>query len=260
MLQTAKFTAGLAALALLTACNNSLLQSKAVEKPLEVQTVDRIAALNTRLGIGYLREGRNELAFKKLSKALEIQPDYSGAHNAMGILYERLGQPKRAERYFESALATAPQDSAARNNYGGFLCRQGRVDDAVSQFEAAIANPLYKAPYRAMTNAGLCLSNTERKDEAEAYLRRALRLQPKQPSALLAMSELTAATGRQLSARAYLQRYVEQGQHNSRSLWLGVRIERELGDCNAASSYAMLLKAKYPDAKETRLLLESESR
>ena len=111
-----------------------------------------------------------------------------------------------------------------------------------------------------MTNAGLCLSNTERKDEAEAYLRRALRLQPKQPSALLAMSELTAATGRQLSARAYLQRYVEQGQHNSRSLWLGVRIERELGDRNAASSYAMLLKAKYPDAKETRLLLESESR
>ena len=58
MLQTAKFTAGLAALALLTACNMLL---KAVEKPLEVQTVDRIAALNTRLGIGYLREGRNEL-------------------------------------------------------------------------------------------------------------------------------------------------------------------------------------------------------
>ena len=27
-------------------------------------------------------------------------------------------------------------------------------------------DPLYKAPYRAMTNAGLCLSNTERKDEA----------------------------------------------------------------------------------------------
>ena len=257
MLQTAKFTAGLAALALLTACNNSLLQSEAVEKPLEVQTVDRIAALNTRLGIGYLREGRNELAFKKLSKALEIQPDYSGAHNAMGILYERLGQPKRAERHFESALATAPQDSAARNNYGGFLCRQG-LDD-VSRFGAAIANPLYKAPYRAMTNAGLCLSNTEPGTKP-----RLICVAPCDYSqngfGLLAMSELTAATGRQLSARAYLQRYLEHGQHNSRSLWLGVRIERELGDRNAASSYAMLLKAKYPDAKETRLLLESESR
>ena len=48
------------------------------------------------------------------------------------------------------------------------------------------------------------------------------------------MSELTAATGRQLSARAYLQRYLEQGQHNHvRSGW--ACIERELGDRNAAS-------------------------
>ena len=55
----------------------------------------------------------------------------------------------------------------------------------------------------------------------------------------------------------YLQRYLEVGKHTSKSLWLGIRIERDLGDNNAASSYAMLLKAKYPDAPETRELLAS---
>ena len=260
MVHTAKFAVNLLAIALLNGCNSSILTTPTDEKPLAVQSVDRVAALNTRLGIGYLREGRNELAYRKLSKALEIQPSYSGAHNAMALLYERLGQPIRAEEHFQRALDTAPQDSAARNNYGGFLCRQNRIDDAITQFNAAIANPLYEAPHRAMTNAGLCLSNTQRKEDAEKYLRRALLLNPKQPSALLAMSELTATSGRQLSARAYLQRYLENGEHNSKSLWLGVRIERELGDRNAASSYAMLLKAKYPDARETKLLLESETK
>ena len=37
-----------------------------------------------------------------------------------------------------------------------------------------------------------------------------------------------------------------------------VQIEHELGDKNAASSYAMLLRANYPDAPETKLLLESD--
>ena len=35
---------------------------------------------------------------RKLSRALEIQSDYSGAHNAIAILYERLGKPESARK------------------------------------------------------------------------------------------------------------------------------------------------------------------
>jgi type IV pilus assembly protein PilF len=229
------------------------------EQPLQAPQANRLAVLHTQLGIGYLREGRNELAFRKLSKALEAQSDYSGAHNAIALLYERLGQDERARKHFRAAIEYAPQDSSARNNYGSFLCRRGFVDEAIEQFEAAVANPLYEAPGNALTNAGLCLYRSEQTVGAETYLRRALRQNPRQVSALLTMSEIAASSGRELSARGYLERFLTNGKHNSQSLWLGVRIERKLGDLNAASSYALLLKANYPDARETRLLLESES-
>ncbi|MEE9575548.1 MAG: type IV pilus biogenesis/stability protein PilW, partial [Gammaproteobacteria bacterium] len=57
-----------------------------------------------------------------------------------------------------------------------------------------------------------------------------------------------------LSARAYLQRYLEISAHTARSLWLGINIETELGDKDALSSYELLLKNKFPTSKEAGLL------
>ncbi len=71
------------------------------------------------------------------------------------------------------------------------------------------------------------------------------------------MAELSFEAEQYLAARGYMQRYEQVSRHNSRSLWLGIRIERKLGDKDAVSSLAMLLKANYPDSPETRLLIES---
>ncbi|MEM7407758.1 MAG: type IV pilus biogenesis/stability protein PilW [Pseudomonadota bacterium] len=258
MPHAAKIAAGLLISAMLSGCNMPMT-AEVKEKPLEVQAVDRIAALNTQLGIGYLREGRNELAYKKLSRALEIQPDYSGAHNAIALLYERLGQVQHAEKHYRSALDFTPQDSQARTNFGSYLCRHKRLPEALEQFEAALSNPLYDSRATALTNAGLCLYRSGEVAQAEEYLRRALDDNPRTSAALLTMGEISAANGRELSARGYLQRYLENGRHSPQSLWLGVRIENVLGDRNAASSYALLLKANYPDSRETQQLLQSEA-
>ena len=39
------------------------------------------------------------------------------------------------------------------------------------------------------------------------------------------------------------------------NLWLAVRIERMLGDKNAESNYAMQLRQRFPDARETQMML-----
>ena len=253
----ANFLVGtLLASTLLSGCGTALVND---ETPLEPQKVDRVAALNTELGIGYMRENNNELAFKRLKKALDAQPNYSGALNAMGLLYERLGKTQLAESHFERAVRSNGSDSAAFNNYGGFLCRQGRVEEAMEQFKSSLKNPLNKTPETALNNAGRCLLRNGQPEHAEKFFREALNRNPRLPSALLAMIDLSIERDDDLSARAYLQRYLEVGKHTSKTLWQGVRIERELGDKNAASSYAMLLKANYPDAPETRELLASES-
>ncbi len=39
------------------------------------------------------------------------------------------------------------------------------------------------------------------------------------------------------------------------NLWLAVRIERKLGDKNAEDSYAEQLYKRFPDSRETQLLM-----
>ncbi len=244
------------ALLLLSACESPGPRDSIGPSP---QTVNRNAELQTRLGMGYLREGKYELAWQRLNKALDADPRYSTAHNAMALLYERIGQAEKARTHYSAAIKHNPSDSSAHTNYGSFLCRQGELEAAEEQFQLAIGNALYETPEIPYANLGLCMSQVGRRDDAEKYLRRALELNPRIPGALIAMSDLSLQKGEQLSARAYMQRYAEVAPHSPRTLWLGIQIERALGDRDTAASYAMRLKNQYPDSNETRLLLESES-
>ena len=217
------------------------------------------AQLQTQLGVGYLREGNRELAYQRLKQATEADPSYAQAHNALALLQEQLGQDAEAEAGYRRAIALDPTFSAAHTNLGSFLCRRDRFAEADAEFRRALANPLYGSPEVAQTNAGLCLQRKGDLDAAADHLRRALSRNARIAPALVAMSEISLEEGNSLSARGYLQRYLEVGQNTPRTLWLGIRIERTLGDKNAVSSYSMLLKSKYPDAPETKLLRNLES-
>ena len=113
------------------------------------------------------------------------------------------------------------------------------------------------APELAYNNAGLCMLTAGREDKAETYFRSALERSPRLPAALIGMSQICYDTSRFLPARAYLQRYQEVARLNSKALWLGVRIERKLGDNNSANRYATKLRRQFPDSHETRELESS---
>ncbi len=222
--------------------------------------VDRakLAQINTELGFQYLQQREYETALRKLEKALEADADYADAHNAMGLLHEALGQYEDAERSFKRALRLDPRNSAALNNYGQFLCQRGRYEEGQKQFLSAVANPLYNLPAVAYSNAGSCAFDAGDLDTAESHFRSALGIDARLAPALLQMADLSYRLGRYLPARGYLQRYLEVARHTARSLWLGVRIERELDGRDAISSYSLQLEKNFPDAPETRLLLESK--
>jgi len=238
-----------------SACQTLMIDNESIAQ----QSTDPIAELQTKLGTGYMREGKLELAWENLNKALKTDSRYSVAHNAMGLLYEQLNEPDKARKHYELAIKYNPSDSSAHNNFGSFLCRHGEFEAAEQNFLQALENPLYSTPEIPTTNLGLCLQRNGQIDRAEDHLRRALQLNPRIANALIAMSDLSLQNGQELSARAYIERYAEVTHHSPRTLWLGVQIERALGDMNAAASYAMLLRSNYPDSQETRLLLESES-
>ena len=238
---------------LLTACGTTPTTDSDIPE-------NRLASQYIRLGVGYMQEGKFDLAMARLQRARELNPRSAEAHDALGVLHERLGQNDEAEESFRKAIRLQPSFSRAHTNFGSFLCRRGRVEQAEQEFEAAVANPLYENPEIAYTNAGLCLYQTGDLGKAENYLRRALQANPQVGVALLRMADISYQTGRYLPARAYLERYTEVGPQTPESLWLGFRIEDKLGDRDTASKYALLLEANFPDSQEVRLLQEDRQK
>lgn len=243
---------------LVSACSTTGRQSDALKA-----TEDRpetLAETHVQLGIGYMQQGKLDIALGKLQRALDLDPNLASAHNAIAVLYVHLGRLDTAEEHYERAVALAPQDSAAHNNFGTFLCgRRNQLDKAEQEFLKALENPLYDTPELAYENAGLCAQRKPDLVKAEQYFRKALELNPRLPVSLYQMALISFEDGRHLPARAYLQRYSEVASHNSQSLWLGIRIERVLGDKNAVASYALSLRGNFPDSEEAKLLQASES-
>jgi type IV pilus assembly protein PilF len=210
------------------------------------------------LGIEYLRTGNYEMARDKLEKALAADPDSTEANDALAVLYEKVGEPDLAEKYYKKSLALNPENPRGHNNYGQFLCVQGRYEEAEKQFQTAANDPFYTTPSLAMTNAGVCALRIPDEDMAEKYFRQALEMDPEYPPALLQMSMLNYSRGNYLSARAYLQRYQENGQDTPESLWLGIRTEYALDDHQAWGNYALTLRNKFPNSPQAAELQKWE--
>ena len=218
------------------------------------------ARLNMELGLAYMNEKEYEKALSRLQKALKIDPQYSDAHSAIAILYSRLGQNQSASNHYEKAIQIAPSNSGALNNYGQHLCATGQSEKAQLMFKRALDNPLYQTPQFAFLNAGLCAKSNNDLTLAEINFRGALKRDPYLPPALYQMAELSYKLQRYEVASQYIKRYLETGSKTPKSLWLAVRAAKAQGDRDAEASYALRLKNIFPDAQETRLLLEMENK
>jgi len=218
----------------------------------------KVAGLNTQLGIEYMKDGDNELALKKLEKALEIDPNFVDAHNAMGLLRTRLRQYDQAEQSFKSALRADPGNSMALNNYGQFLCQQKRYDEGQTRFTDAVKNPLYRTPEIALTNAGLCAMQANDPSRAEDHFRAALEKNPMVAPALLQMARIHYDRGSFTDAEGYYKRYLEIAPQTPRSLAFGIRLANALGDTDKAASYGISLRNKFPDSREAGQLQRGE--
>ncbi|MFO7594042.1 MAG: type IV pilus biogenesis/stability protein PilW [Pseudomonadota bacterium] len=219
---------------------------------------EKAAKANADLGLRYMLQGNNEMALNKLKRALTFDSTYAPAHHYLAELYRRLERPEKADDHFRDAVYyDESNDSNLYNNYGAFLCNQERYDEGEEQFLKVLDNPVYSRPGQVYENLGLCMESKPDLEKAENYLRKALKENPRLPKSLLAMGRISLEQGNTLSARAYLQRYEAVARHTPESLWLGIRVERVLGDKDALASYGLMLKGRFPDAPETKLYLES---
>lgn len=210
-------------------------------------------ALSRRVQLArqYIGEGNWEAAKRNLKLAVDIDARNAEVHEAFALVYQSTGELELAEESYRRALSLDRGLSRARNNYAAFLFSQQRFEEAEAQLERVVADSLYEARPRAYMNLGLSRLALDDAEGAEHAFERSLRMEPGNARALLELAELRLRAGDLDKASQYYAAFREAvRQQNPRSLWLGIRLARAVGDRDAQASYALALRNLYPQSAE----------
>ena len=211
-----------------------------------------------QLGLGYLQQGLTEHAKVPLGKALALNASDADAHAALALVFQAEGEPALAEGHFKKALETRPGDTRIRNNYGSFLYAQQRFAEAEQMFRLASADSLYPERSRVYENLGLTALKLDNRDQATAYLSKALQLNQRQPRALLEMAELSYENRHYVPARDYYDRFSQLSDHSARSLLLGSRLARVFDEQGTLAEMGQQLQRLYPGTPEYQQYLSEQ--
>lgn len=209
---------------------------------------------NLQLGAAYLQQGNLPIAKEKLERAESQSPRDPQVHGLLAMLYHRLGEDQKAEKEYRTALDLAPNDPEQLNNYAVFLCSTGRVDDGVRRFQEAARNPLYRTPWAAYTNAGVCLRGAGRDAEAGPLFMRALQVRPDYAEAAVQLADLDLKDHRPADAYKRVTDFMKVNPATPDLLLFGWRAARELKDPIGTAQMAWRLQSDFPDSDQAHAL------
>ena len=101
-----------------------------------------------------------------------------------------------------------------------------------------------------------CALRKNRNGEALDYYERALKLDPNYLTAVMGLAQLKYRTGNYMESRNLLARYNKLVEPTAESLWLALRVERQLGNKSGESNLAAQLRRQFPEAAEYQELLK----
>lgn len=234
------------------------LSSAPVSEQASTGMAEKSAKTHTELGSLYLESGNLAVALDEARLAAATDPGYAPALNLLGLVHFMLKETPQAKAAFERAIQLAPGDPQIANDYGWFLCQSGQERESFKYFEAASRNPLYKTPTRPYTNAGLCYLRIKDDKSAEENFQRAVIVDGSNAQAIYHLSSLAYKRGDYFNAKKYLGELHRLMEPNAESLWLGVRIERKIGDRQAEASYSSQLRRKFAGSPEHQAMQQGK--
>lgn len=210
----------------------------------------RRARIRLELASNYFENGQTAVALDEVKQALVADPAYADAFNLRGLIYMRLSDFGQADDSFRRALALRGGDANLLHNYGWLMCQQQKYVQADQYFEQALASPTYTARGKTLMARGLCQSSAGQFAEAEQSLLKAYEIDAANPVVGYHLASLLLRRNDLSRAQFYIRR-LNNGQFaNSESLWLGIKVERAMGDSVAMKQLAEQLRKRFPDSRE----------
>jgi type IV pilus assembly protein PilF len=251
--------------ALLTGCASTSGEGSAIDAAPDAGTIvgdvgdpRNRARVHTELAALYYGRGNLPVALEELRIATAADPTFATAYSMLGLVYSELRERQLAQTNFERALRLAPNDPDINHNYASFLCSTGREEESIKFFLQAVRNPLYPAPWRSYSSAGICSLRKGNAKDAEQFFLRALQQQPDDPPSLLQLGQIRYRQGSLEDARKLVTRFNRIQEPTAESLWLAVRIERKAGERTAEASFANQLRRRFTNSREYQQLQRGE--
>ena len=216
--------------------------------------VRKRARLRTELATGYFEQGKTTVALDEIKQALAIDPTYSPAYNLRGMVYMQLGEWSLAKESLVRATSVNPRDADAAHNLGWLQCQLKDYADAVRWFQRALAVPGYPSAVKTHLASGVCSARANDWPTAEASLTRAFELDPANPMVGYNLGQVLFRRGEHARAQFHLHRLNGSTQANAESLWLGIKIERQLGNALGVRNLSEQLRLKFPQSSERQKL------
>ena len=216
------------------------------------------AKVHTELAALYYGRGNMAVALEELRIASAADPNYPLTYSMFGLVYMELREHQLARTNFERGLQLSPTDPDINHNYGWFLCQTGRENESIKYFMQAVRNPLYPAPWRSYSAAGICALRKNNLKEAEDFFQRALQLDSNDSASLLQLGQIRYRQGSLEEARRLVARYNKIVEPTPESLWLALRVERKLGERVAEASYGNQLRRRFSASREYQQLQRGE--
>lgn len=208
------------------------------------------AKLRVELAIGYFQQGQPTVALDEIKQALAADPTFPDAYILRGVVYMRLDDPAGAEDSFRRALALNPREPNALHNYGWLLCQQNRFADAQQQFTAALAVPNYSDRAKTLMTQGVCQLKAGQRAEAERSLTQAYEIDAGNPVIGYNLASILVQREEWSRAQFYIRRINNGPSASAETLWLGIKIERQLNNREAASQLGAQLQRRFPQSRE----------
>lgn len=222
----------------------------AMTTPSDETDARRRARIRLELAAGYFQRGQTTVALDEVKQVLNTDPSYADAYHLRSLIDMSLGDLPSAEDNLRRAQSLRPNDPDIMHNYGWLQCQRQRYAEANQWFERALAVPTYGSRSKTLMSQGICHNRAGRAGDAEQTLLRSYELDAANPIVGYHLAGLALRRGDAKRAQFYIRR-VNNGEYsNAESLWLGIKIERALGDTVAMRQLGDQLQKRFPDSKE----------
>jgi type IV pilus assembly protein PilF len=208
------------------------------------------ARLRLELAANYFQQGQTNVALDELKQALVADPSYPDAHNLRGLIYMRMGDNALAEDSFRRAMALNPRDGDILHNYGWLLCLQKRYGESIALFGRAVAAPSYGGQAKTLMTQGICQISAGQAAEGERSLSQSYELDAGNPITGYHLSNALFQRGELSRAQFYIRRVNNTDLARAETLWLGIKVERSLGNREAMTQLGDQLRKRFGQSRE----------